>query len=82
MALTLVAVANRENTIDLTYEENVGDPQTFILTVTAQYIADEISAVPPVTANDLEVYVLGHAAELKMTAEKCKSKGLTSTVLQ
>jgi hypothetical protein len=30
MSLTLVAVANKENMIDLTYEENVGDPQTFI----------------------------------------------------
>jgi hypothetical protein len=82
MSLTLVAVANKENMIDLTYVENVGDPQTFILTVTAQYIAHEISAVPPISAGDLEAYVLAHATELKMRAEKCKSKGLTSEVLQ
>jgi hypothetical protein len=82
MSLTLVAVANKENMIDLTYEENVGDPQTFILTVTAQYMAHEISAVFPISAGDLEAYMLAHATELEMRAEKGKSKGLTFEVLQ
>ena len=32
MSLTLIAVANRGDVIELTYEETVGDPHPFVLT--------------------------------------------------
>jgi hypothetical protein len=43
MSLTLIAVANRGNVIELTYEETVGDPEPFVLTVTSQYISSQTS---------------------------------------
>jgi hypothetical protein len=81
MSLTLIAVANRGNVIELTYEETVGDPQPFVLTVTSGHIAKEISR-SPIMASDLEAYVMKHATELQKAAEKYKAKGLTAEVLQ
>jgi hypothetical protein len=81
MSLTLIAVANRGNAIELTYEETVGDPQPFVLTVTSGHISREISQ-SAINAPDLEAYVMKHATELKRAAEECKAKGLTAEVLQ
>ena len=81
MSLTLIAVANRGNVIELTYEETVRDPHPFVLTVTSQHISRQTTKLP-IEASDLEAYVLSHATELLGAAEKCKSKGLTAEVLQ
>jgi hypothetical protein len=81
MALTLIAVANRENVVDLTYEETVGDPQPFILTVTSHHVANQSSKLLPISASDLQAYVLKHETKLRETAEKCKAQGLKSEVL-
>jgi hypothetical protein len=80
VSLTLIAVANRGNVIELTYEETVGDPQPFVLTVTLQHISRQTSKLP-IEASDLEAYVWRHATELRRAAEKCKAKGLTAEVL-
>jgi hypothetical protein len=81
MSLTLIAVASKENVIELTYEETVGEPQPFVLTVTSHYISRQTSK-SPIEASDLEAYVWGHSAELRRAAEECKVKGLTAEVLQ
>jgi hypothetical protein len=81
MSLTLIAVASKDNVIELTYEETVGEPQPFVLTVTSHYISRQTSK-SPIEASDLEAYVWGHSAELRREAEKCKAKGLTVEVLQ
>jgi len=77
MSLTLIAVANRGDVIELTYEETVGDPHPFVLTVTSHHISRQTSKLP-IGASDLEAYVLSHATELQGAAETCKSKGLTA----
>jgi hypothetical protein len=77
----VVAVANRGDVIELTYEETVGDPQPVVLTVTSHHISRQTSK-RPVEASDLEAYVWRHATELRRVAEKCKAKGLTAEVLQ
>jgi hypothetical protein len=82
MSLTLVAVANRGNAIELTYEETIGDPQPFILTVTQDHVAGQTSKPLPISASDLQAYVLNHEPALTKTAEKCKAKGLASEILQ
>ena len=79
--LTLIAVANRGNVIELTYEETVGDPQPFVLTVTSRRISRETSK-SPIKASDLEAYIMKHATELQKAAENCKARGLTAEVLQ
>ena len=81
MSLTLIAIANRGDMIELTYEETVGDPHPFVLTVTSDHISRQTSKLP-IEASDLEAYVLSHATELQGAAETCKSKGLTAEVLQ
>jgi hypothetical protein len=81
MSLTLIAVANRGDAIELTYEKTVGDPEPFILTVTSQYISNHTSQPLPISASDIEAYIVEHAAELKRAAEKCKAKGLTAEAL-
>ena len=81
MSLTLIAVANRGNVIELTYEETVGDPQSIVLTVTAHHISRQTSK-SPIEASDLEAFVLMHATELRRAAEECRAKGLTTEVLQ
>jgi hypothetical protein len=81
MSLTLIAVANRGNAIELTYEETVGDPYPFVLTVTSGRISRETSK-SPIMASDFEAYVMNHATELQKAAEKCKAKGLTAEALQ
>ena len=81
MSLTLIAVANRGDVIELTYEETVGDPHPFVLTVTSHHISRQTSKLP-IEASDLEAYVFSHATELQGAAEKCKSKGLTAEVLK
>jgi hypothetical protein len=75
MSLTLVAVAKREDMIDLSYEETVGDPSPFVLTVTPQHVAH------PLSGSDLEEFILTNVTKLKTTAENCKAQGLTSKVL-
>ena len=64
MSLTLIAVANRGDVIELTYEETVGDPHPFVLTVTSHHISRQTSKLP-IEASDLEAYVLSHAIELQ-----------------
>jgi hypothetical protein len=81
MSLTLVAVAITGNAIELTYEETVGDPQAFVLTVTSHHISRQTSK-SPIEASDFEAYVWGHSNELRKAAEKCKVKGLAAEVLQ
>jgi hypothetical protein len=81
MSLTRIAVASKENVIELTYEETVGEPQPFVLTVTSHYISRQTSK-SPIEASDLEAYVWRHSAELRREAEKCKAKGFTAEVLQ
>ncbi len=80
-SLTLVAVAMSGDVIELTYEETVGDPRPFVLTVTSRHISRQTSK-SPIEASDLEAYVWGHSAELRRAAEKCKARGLTAEVLQ
>ena len=80
MSLTLIAVANRGDAIELTYEETVGDPQPFVLTVTSRHISSRTSKRLPITASDLEAYVEGYATALKREAEKCKAMGLGAAV--
>jgi hypothetical protein len=75
MSLTLVAVAITGDVIELTYEETVGDPQPFVLTVTSHHISRQTSK-SSIEASDLEAYVWGHSNELRKAAEKCKVKGL------
>jgi hypothetical protein len=81
MPLTLIAVANRGDAIELTYEETVGDPQPFVLTVRSGHISRQASKPLPISASDLEAYVQGHAIALQKAAEKCKAIGLSTTVL-
>jgi hypothetical protein len=58
MSLTLVAVAKREDMIDLSYEETVGDPSPFVLTVTPQHVAHQTSKPLPLSGSDLEEFIL------------------------
>jgi hypothetical protein len=81
MALTLIAVANRGNAIELTYEETIGDPQQFVLTVTSRHVSIRTSKPLPIRASDYETYVLEHATDLQRAAEKFKARGLTAGVL-
>ena len=81
MSLTLVAVGMSGDVIELTYEETVGDPRPFVLTVTPRHISRQKSKLP-IEASDLEAYVWRHATELRRAAERCKAKGLTTEVLQ
>ena len=81
MSLTLVAVANRGDAIELTYEKTVGDPEPFILTVTSQYISSQTSKPLPISASDVDAYIREHVEELKRAAEKCKAKGLITEAL-
>jgi hypothetical protein len=81
MPLTLVAVGKSENVVDLWYEETVGDPSPFVLTVTPEHVAHETSKPLPLSGFDLEKFILMHAEKLKMTAENCRAQGLTSKVL-
>ena len=81
MSLTLVAVAMSGDVIELTYEEAVGDPKPFVLTVTSRHISRQTSKLP-IEASDLEAYVMKHSTELQKAAEKYKAKGLTEEVLQ
>jgi hypothetical protein len=85
MSLTLVAIARNENGIDLTYEEItyeeiIGDPRPFVLTVTPTHVAHQVSKHLPTTA-DMQSYVLAYIANLEATARKCKAEGLTARVL-
>jgi hypothetical protein len=82
MSLTLVAVANRGNAIELTYEETIGDPQPFVLTVTQNHVASETSKPLPIGPSELDAYVRSHVTALTKTAERCKAKGLSSEILQ
>ena len=81
MSLTLVAVGMSGDVIELTYEETVGDPRPFVLTVTSRHISRQTSKVS-IEASDLEAYVWRHATELRRAAERCKANGLTAEVLQ
>jgi hypothetical protein len=82
MTLTLVAMAKRENGIDLKFGEAFDDPQPFVLTVTAGYVARETAKSLPISASDLHAYILGNVAKLRATAENCRAGGFTSEVLQ
>jgi hypothetical protein len=82
MTLTLLAVVKRENMIDLKYGVAFDDPQPFVLTVTPEYVAHETAKSLPISASDVQAYILAHAAKLRATAENCKARALTSEVLQ
>jgi hypothetical protein len=77
----LVAVAKREDMIDLSYEETVGDPSPFVLTVTPRHVAHQTSKPLPLSGSDLEEFILTNVTKLKTTAENCKAQGLASEVL-
>jgi hypothetical protein len=81
MSLTLVAIARNENGIDLTYEEVIGDPRPFVLTVTPTHVAQQASKHLPISASDMQSYVLAYVANLEATAKKCKAEGLAAQVL-
>jgi hypothetical protein len=82
MAFTLLAVVKRENMVDLKYGEGSGDPKPFVLTVTPQYVAHETAKSLPISASDVHAYILAHAAKLRVIAQQCKERDLTSEVLQ
>jgi hypothetical protein len=81
MSLTLVAIARNESGIDLTFEEIVGDPRPFVLTVTPTHVAQQASKHLPISVADMQSYVLAYVANLEATAKKCKAEGFTSQVL-
>ena len=81
MLLTLVAIARNENGIDLTYEEIIGDPKPFVLTVTPTYVAHQVCKRLPITTTDMQSYVLAYVSNLEATAIKCKAEGLTAQIL-
>jgi hypothetical protein len=81
MPLTLVAIARNEKGIDLTYEEIIGDPRPFVLTVTPTHVADRVSKRLPISTADMQSYVLAYVSNLEATARKCKAEGLTTQVL-
>jgi hypothetical protein len=82
MSLTLVAIARNQNGIDLTYEEIIDDPRPFVLTVTPTHVAHQVSKHLPITAADMQSYVLAYVANLEATARKCKEEGLAAQVLR
>jgi hypothetical protein len=81
MSMTLVGVTRRGSMIDLRYGEVDGDPEPFILTVTAQFVAQEIDKTLPISGPDLQAYLLTHVSKLQATAENCRARGMTSEVL-
>jgi hypothetical protein len=56
MSLTLVAIARNEKGIDLTYEEIIGDPRPFVLTVTPTHVAHQVSKHLPISTADMQSY--------------------------
>jgi hypothetical protein len=76
MSMTLVAVVKRQNMVDLKYGESADDPAPFTLTVTPQYVAQQISKALPLTGLDLQSHLLTHVSKLQATAEDCKARGL------
>jgi hypothetical protein len=81
MSLTLVAIARNENGINLTYEETIGDPRPFVLTVTSTHVAHQVSKHLPISTAEMQSYVLAYEPNLEATAVKCKAEGLTAQVL-
>lgn len=81
MSLTLVAIARNENGIDLTYEDVIGDPTPFVLTVTPAHMAHKASKRLPISTTEMQSFVLAYIANLEATANKCKAQGLTAQVL-
>ena len=73
-------MVKRENMIDMKYGEAFDDPQPFILTVTPRCVAHETAKSLPISASDVHAYILAHAAKLKVVAERCKARDLTSDV--
>ena len=80
--LTLLAVANKGNAIELTYEETLAHSQPFVLTVTSGHISRQTSKPLPIRTSGLEAYALIHATELRRTAENCKAQGFFAEVLR
>ena len=81
MPLTLVAVAKREDMIDLSYEETLGDPSPFVLAVTPQHVAHQTSKPLPLSGSDLEGFISTNVMKLKTMAENCRPQGPASEVL-
>jgi hypothetical protein len=81
MSLTLVAIARNEKGIDLTYEEIIGDPRPFVLTVTPTHVAHQVSKRLPISTADMQLYVLAYLADLEATARRCKAEDLTAQIL-
>jgi hypothetical protein len=81
MTMTLVDVVKRQNMLDLKYGETADDPEPFTLTITPQYVAQQISKAMPLTGVDLTIYLMANVSKLRATAEDCKARGLTSEVL-
>jgi hypothetical protein len=82
MGLTLMAMVKRENMVDLKFGDAADNPQPFVLTVTPGYVAHETAKTLPISASDLQAFILAHVTKLRATAEDCKAGGLTSKVLQ
>ena len=81
MSVALVGMTRRGSMIDLKYGEADGDQESFILTVTAQFVAQEIDKTLPISGPDLQAYLLTHVSKLRATAESCRARGMTSEVL-
>jgi hypothetical protein len=81
MTMTLVDVVKRQNMLDLKYGETADDPEPFTLTITPQYVAQQISKAMPLTGVDLTIYLMANVSKLRATAEDCKARGLRSEVL-
>src|SRR5271154_2407381 len=74
MSLTLVAIARNENGIDLTYEEIIGDPRPFVLTVTPTHVAHQVSKHLPISTADMQSYVLAYVANLEAGRRKARQR--------
>ena len=81
MSLTLVAISRNKNGIDLTYEETIGDPRPFVLTVTSTHVAHRVSKHPPISTAEMQSYVLAYEPNFEATAKTYKAAGLTGQVL-
>jgi hypothetical protein len=69
------------NGIDLTYEEIIGDPRPFVLTVTPTHVAHQVPRHLPITTADMQSYVLACVANLEAIARTSKEEALTARVL-
>jgi hypothetical protein len=67
--LTLLAVANKGNAIELTYKETLAHSQPFVLTITSGHISRQTCKPLSIRTSDLEAYALIYATEVRRTAK-------------